>query len=80
MAEELVELRATLGEYQDFMRSNLWLDMRNEIQRWLSEIRDKLESEDDVMEIHRLQGASVACRNFLSHPDVVISALMVNSR
>lgn len=74
MEEEYTHLRGDIGEYQSFIRSNVWYDIRNEVQKWLSEIRDKLESEDEAIEIHRLQGAAVACRNFLSHPDIVISA------
>jgi len=77
---EHVPLQGDLGEYQSFLRSHIWSDLKGEITRWLEDIHNQLESDETVelCDIYRLQGAAKACRNMLMFPEIVISAYNSN--
>jgi len=69
------------GQYahEEFTKSFVWQDMRNEILAWLEDARDHLESEEDAREIAKFQGITMACRNFLNLPDSIIEAYLAST-
>jgi len=69
------QFHATLEEHHSLLESVAWRDMRNEIDAWLQDVRNKLEIEDDISEIKRFQGIAEACRHFINLPQTIVDAL-----
>ena len=59
-------MRCTPDEIRQHESSNIWLDLVEELDIWLTEIRDNLESDDLPLEqMPKLQGSAKALRNVI---------------
>lgn len=70
-----VEITATYEQYQDFLASLVWRDLRTEINCWLAVIRGSLGSSDEPRELFRMQGRLEACENVLELPTNLLAIL-----
>lgn len=59
---------ASHDEYQAFLASLVWHDMRTELVMQKGLIEDALAVADDMKEVYRLQGRLEACKDFISMP------------
>jgi len=66
------ELRSNITEMRQFMYSNVWRDITNEMQAWLEDIRTQLEQAQDLDVLRRLQGNAEAVNRFLELPNSLI--------
>jgi len=69
------QFHATLTEHYALLESVAWRDLVREIDAWLQDVRNKLETEDDISEIKRFQGIAEACRHFISLPQNIIDVI-----
>lgn len=67
---EVSEIRSSEDELENFLKSNVWTDMKDEISSWREGLRDALENgdTDDGKNI----GRADACKYFLSLPEVIL--------
>ena len=77
MPEIRQALYASLSQYVEFRDSVVWLDITNEVNAWLEDVRNQLENVSDVEELRRFQGIAEACRYFLQLPEQIINTLEV---
>ena len=75
MPEISQTLFASLSQYHAFRESVVWVDITNEVNSWLEDIRNQLEQVDNTEELRRFQGIAEACRYFLQLPDEIINIL-----
>ena len=64
-------------QMQEFVGSSVWADMQLALDEWLESVRDKLESENDALEIRRYQGIAEALRNVSHLPETIASNMML---
>lgn len=69
--------RASYAQYQEFVDSFIWKDMETELNFWLSDIKNRLVTENDVDEIRKFQGRAEAIAELLEFPARIISAYEV---
>ncbi len=69
------EFLASYQQYKDFVSSTLWIDLQMEIKSWIDDIHGYLENETDIQEMYRFQGRLQSCRQLLSLPDRILSAM-----
>ena len=62
---------SSLRQVQEFAESHLWYDMTSALNEWLESVRDKLEAENDALEVRRYQGIAEALRNVLHLPETI---------
>ena len=65
----------TVEDYEEFLKSNIWKDIQSNYERWLDDIRNGLESEQDAITIRELQGSAKAVRNALNLPEIILMQL-----
>lgn len=65
-------------DFRNFLSSNLWRDLSNEMNAWLNDIREQLEITAEVDTIRRLQGNVEAVRRFLDLPQTLLDILEVD--
>ena len=70
-------LYASLAQYIELRNSLVWLDITTEVNAWLEDIRNQLESVSNIEELRRFQGIAEACRHFLQLPEQIINSLEV---
>ncbi len=58
-------------QMHEFATSSLWADMQLALDEWLESVRDKLESENEPLEIRRYQGIAEALRNMSHLPETI---------
>ena len=59
-------MRSTVNELRQHENSPIWQDQREEIESWLEEIRNNLESDEVPLEaVPELRGSAKALRNVL---------------
>lgn len=69
------DFKATAIAHELHKDSLVWQDCVTEINAWLEQARDELESVDDINEFRRLQGVAKACRRFLLLPEMLVDAI-----
>ena len=67
---EVREIKSSERELEDFIKSNVWLDMKEEISGWREGLRDQLENGNTDEGKHI--GRADACKYFLSLPEVIL--------
>ena len=60
---------------REFAQSSIWQDLTLTIGDWLEDTRDKLEAENDALEIRRYQGIAECLRNVLNLPESTIAMI-----
>jgi len=65
-------------EMRDFINSNIWKDLSYEVSRWLDDIRNQLEVENNSDIIRKLQGNAEAVNRFLRLPEVLVEAMEID--
>lgn len=78
--------RSSPRDWQEFMRSSIWLDMRDELEIWLEQIRSQLEDQPaatadgapplDYGQLRYLQGGARQCRLTLTLPQMMMENCM----
>lgn len=68
---------ASYSAHNDFRAGILWMDYEHELRAWLDDVRNQLETEQDISVVRHLQGVAEACRNFLLLPDNILEALRI---
>ena len=77
--KEPVQLVSSPTEFEQGLSSPFWQDMKNQIEAWLSDVRDALEDPENISfdkTLHRLGGNAQALRRVLILP----SETLVNLR
>ena len=64
-------LVASTSEYDDFLKSNVWNDMRLELEDRLESARNHMEKLDEHLNISRTQGGIEEIRFLLGFPEVL---------
>ena len=60
-------MRCSPKDFADFEKSALWLDIVDELNIWLEEIRDNLENVDiSLRKVRELRGSAMALRNVVN--------------
>lgn len=80
MSEYGYEIKGSLTQYEEFVRTTIWADFVGELGSWLEAIRDSLESTEDVDEIRLLQGNAQGLRKVLQLPTNIIEAYKESQR
>jgi len=66
-------------DFKSFMDSSIWRDMKGEIELWIEQIRNSLEtpesSEDDESD-DSLRGSAKALRRVLAMPEVIRGTIL----
>ena len=65
-------VNGTLEQYKVFVESVIWKDFQSNFEAWLSDIRDALESTENVQ---KLQGNAEAVRRVMNLPYAILWAL-----
>jgi len=73
-----VNFISTAREMRDFINSNIWKDLSYEVSRWLDDIRNQLEVENNSDIIRKLQGNAEAVNRFLRLPEVLVEAMEID--
>jgi len=78
MKEEYEEdFSSTAGQFEEFLNSTVWIDIKSELSVWLEGVRDGLESTDsDEKELYRNQGRAQGIRYLLSLPETIRDQLV----
>ena len=71
-----VQVTATYEQWQDFLTSAIWLDMKTEIACWAEMIRGSLGNSDKPRELFRMQGRLEVCENVLELPNNMLAILI----
>jgi len=67
-----VDFSSTAGQFEEFLNSTIWTDMKSELHVWLEGVRDGLEdTESDEKDLYRNQGRADAVRYLLSLPETI---------
>lgn len=88
------EYISSVEAFKSFMESSVWTDMQNEMDRWINDIHEALESGVSVdmsnsrpqiieltdKQLHRLQGSAEAVRRFKRLPEVIIDNILDDNR
>ena len=67
---------------EDFVESFIWKDLEYELDKWLEDIRNMLESQidvPDVLVLRKLQGNAETIRNVLRLPFAVMENIKMDS-
>ena len=75
---EPIQLISSPTEFEQGIGSPFWQDMKNQIEAWLSDVRDALEDSDNVYfdkTLHRLGGNAEALRRVLILPNETLKNL-----
>jgi len=75
MSKEIV-YRSTPKMFEDFIQSTIWQDMENELNAWIEDIRDSLESELEHEGMLRLQGNVEGIKKVLGLPKNVLDNII----
>ena len=67
---EAKDIKSSEREIEDFLRSNVWLDIKEEVSGWREGLRDHLEN--GVTDEGKHIGRADACKYFLSLPEVIL--------
>ena len=73
-----VHLVSSPTEFQQGIESLFWQDMKNQIEAWLSDVRDALEDSDNILRdetLRRLGGNAEALRRVLRLPEETLANL-----
>lgn len=73
-------LYSTESDLRNFLASSVWRDMANEMNLWLSDIREQLETTAELEILRRLQGNAEAVRRFLDLPQTLLDNLDLDRR
>ena len=79
MADYIKSNRIDLHEFVN--NSLIWMDIKNELEVWLQDIRDQLENINgdlSVRVLDRLGGNAESIRNLLALPQIMIDTLDVD--
>lgn len=71
------EFHGTYTQYQDFMGSLIWHDIRRELEAWLENARSELEVESLTERIYRLQGVCESLKRVINLPDQILETLAI---
>lgn len=71
----MVRITSNVTNFEDFLESSIWKDLRNEFESMLDNVRDNLEIEKDSEEIRRFQGRAQALRYAIALPKIVLEEL-----
>lgn len=74
------EFASSAHELREFVRSNIWRDLKDELNIWLDDIRTQLEVESNVDVIRRLQGNAEAVNKILRLPEILAESMEINQR
>jgi len=81
--KEPVQLISSPNEFEQGMGSPFWQDMKNQLDAWLSDVRDALEDPENISldkTLHRLGGNAQALRRVLILPDETLKNLREKRR
>lgn len=68
---EVGKIRSSEKKIEDFLASDIWKDMKDEVTVWRETLRDKLETDYTKEDA----GRSEACGYFLRLPEVILEDL-----
>lgn len=69
------EVHITEHELQNFIQSNVWRVLSNELQVWLNDIRAQLEVTEQIDVLRKLQGNAEAVRRALELPQHLLDLI-----
>jgi len=81
--KEPVQLISSPTEFEQGMGSPFWQDMKNQLEAWLSDVRDTLEDPENIYldrTLHRLGGNAEALRRVLMLPSETLKNLREKRR
>lgn len=81
--KEPVQLISSPTEFEQGIGSPFWQDMKNQLEAWLSDVRDTLEDPENIYldrTLHRLGGNAEALRRVLMLPSETLKNLREKRR
>jgi hypothetical protein len=66
-----------VGDYEEFLESSIWAHLSEELQNWLHQVHEQLETEVALDAMYRLQGNAEAIRRFMQLPVIAKEILSV---
>ena len=69
-----IEVRSSLGQWKDFIEGTVWFDFKNQLNLWLSAIRDELEK-CPMSEFKKFQARAEMIRDIVVLPDLIVETL-----
>ena len=81
--KEPVQLISSPTEFEQGMGSPFWQDMKNQLEAWLSDVRDALEDPENLSfdkTLHRLGGSAQALRRVLMLPNETLTNIKEKRR
>ena len=79
---ELIEYRSSVQEFEDFVKSSVWADMVDELNRWLGDVHVILEDPNGDLKdkaLHRAGGNAETIRNVHQMPEVIRDNIKASS-
>jgi len=73
--EQRDRIYSSESDFRNFLASNIWRDLSNEMTAWMSDIREQLEITAEIDTIRRLQGNVEAVHRFLDLPQTLLDIL-----
>ena len=58
-----MEYKSTPKAFKDFIEGYIWADIEQELNCWIEDIREQLETTSEIENVLRLQGNLQLCKN-----------------
>jgi hypothetical protein len=76
--EQRDRLYSTETDLRNFLSSNIWRDLSNEMDAWMQDIRAQLEVTQEIDILRRLQGNVEAVHRFLDLPQTLLDIIIAS--
>ena len=77
-------IRTNRADLREFIKNSIiWADIKQELEIWLTDIRDQLENSNGSLSVRildRLGGNAESVRNLLALPEVMLETLEIDKK
>ncbi|MCK5607042.1 hypothetical protein KAR91_34480 [Candidatus Pacearchaeota archaeon] len=74
------DYHSSASSFEEFLKSNIWRDIKYELNKWLEGIHLEMEDPDDDSHVHRLVGNAKTIRRVLLMPEVILDNIVAKSQ